>query len=143
APPDSGRPLELARVGFGRGAATLGPRRAHSSSGLGHRPLTAAARVRIPYAPLHRWFDQVTTSIEIEASGPVPSLGDVRIDRAEDPVDIAIAVEADLHFVAPVFALDEFGLEAAQALEHGACSLKTRRPDGQCLQVAQLRPPFG
>ena len=25
--------------------------RAHSSSGLGHRPLTAAARVRIPYAP--------------------------------------------------------------------------------------------
>ena len=31
--------------------ATLGPRRAHSSSGLGHRPLTAAARVRIPYAP--------------------------------------------------------------------------------------------
>jgi hypothetical protein len=32
--------------------ATLGPRRAHSSSGLGHRPLTAAARVRIPYAPL-------------------------------------------------------------------------------------------
>ncbi len=26
--------------------------RAHSSSGLGHRPLTAAARVRIPYAPL-------------------------------------------------------------------------------------------
>src|SRR6185312_17358854 len=26
-------------------------RRAHSSSGLGHRPLTAAARVRIPYAP--------------------------------------------------------------------------------------------
>ena len=32
-------------------AATLGLRRAHSSSGLGHRPLTAAARVRIPYAP--------------------------------------------------------------------------------------------
>ena len=32
--------------------ATLGTRRAHSSSGLGHRPLTAAARVRIPYAPL-------------------------------------------------------------------------------------------
>ena len=29
-------------------------RRAHSSSGLGHRPLTAAARVRIPYAPLQR-----------------------------------------------------------------------------------------
>src|ERR1700688_5152534 len=26
---------------------------AHSSSGLGHRPLTAAARVRIPYAPFH------------------------------------------------------------------------------------------
>ncbi len=26
--------------------------KAHSSSGLGHRPLTAAARVRIPYAPL-------------------------------------------------------------------------------------------
>jgi NAD(P)-dependent dehydrogenase (short-subunit alcohol dehydrogenase family) len=25
--------------------------RAHSSSGLGHRPLTAAARVRIPYGP--------------------------------------------------------------------------------------------
>src|SRR5881396_1089317 len=24
---------------------------AHSSSGLGHRPLTAAARVRIPYGP--------------------------------------------------------------------------------------------
>ena len=35
--------------------ATLTARsRAHSSSGLGHRPLTAAARVRIPYAPLHR-----------------------------------------------------------------------------------------
>src|SRR5215211_2811589 len=33
-------------------AATLSLRRAHSSSGLGHRPLTAAARVRIPYAPL-------------------------------------------------------------------------------------------
>ena len=33
-------------------AATLRARRAHSSSGLGHRPLTAAARVRIPYAPL-------------------------------------------------------------------------------------------
>jgi hypothetical protein len=31
--------------------ATLSHRRAHSSSGLGHRPLTAAARVRIPYAP--------------------------------------------------------------------------------------------
>ena len=31
--------------------ATLGPRSAHSSSGLGHRPLTAAARVRIPYGP--------------------------------------------------------------------------------------------
>ena len=29
-----------------------GPRSARSSSGLGHRPLTAAARVRIPYAPL-------------------------------------------------------------------------------------------
>jgi hypothetical protein len=27
------------------------PRRAHSSSGLGRRPLTAVARVRIPYAP--------------------------------------------------------------------------------------------
>src|SRR5207237_7827772 len=37
-----------------RGAATLSLRRAHSSSGLGHRPLTAAARVRIPYAPLSR-----------------------------------------------------------------------------------------
>src|SRR4051794_6872234 len=35
-----------------RDAATLSLRRAHSSSGLGHRPLTAAARVRIPYAPL-------------------------------------------------------------------------------------------
>src|ERR1700757_4113711 len=33
-------------------SARLPPRRAHSSSGLGHRPLTAAARVRIPYAPL-------------------------------------------------------------------------------------------
>jgi hypothetical protein len=32
------------------GAATIA-RTAHSSSGLGHRPLTAAARVRIPYAP--------------------------------------------------------------------------------------------
>jgi hypothetical protein len=27
---------------------------AHSSSGLGHRPLTAAARVRIPYGPFRR-----------------------------------------------------------------------------------------
>src|SRR5687768_1387178 len=27
---------------------------AHSSSGLGHRPLTAAARVRIPYGPFQR-----------------------------------------------------------------------------------------
>jgi hypothetical protein len=27
---------------------------AHSSSGLGHRPLTAAARVRIPYGPSYR-----------------------------------------------------------------------------------------
>ena len=35
-----------------RGFATLAPRTAHSSSGLGHRPLTAAARVRIPYGPL-------------------------------------------------------------------------------------------
>jgi hypothetical protein len=32
-------------------AATLNRSPAHSSSGLGHRPLTAAARVRIPYAP--------------------------------------------------------------------------------------------
>ncbi len=39
------------RGDLARSAATLGPRRAHSSSGLGHRPLTAAARVRIPYAP--------------------------------------------------------------------------------------------
>jgi hypothetical protein len=31
--------------------ATLPHRTAHSSSGLGHRPLTAAARVRIPYGP--------------------------------------------------------------------------------------------
>ena len=30
------------------------PRRAHSSSGLGRRPLTAVARVRIPYAPPHK-----------------------------------------------------------------------------------------
>ena len=29
----------------------LALRSAHSSSGLGHRPLTAAARVRIPYGP--------------------------------------------------------------------------------------------
>src|SRR5512132_4371274 len=36
---------------LGSAVATLGLRRAHSSSGLGHRPLTAAARVRIPYAP--------------------------------------------------------------------------------------------
>src|SRR5437016_14534725 len=37
-----------------RPAATLTPLfQAHSSSGLGHRPLTAAARVRIPYAPLY------------------------------------------------------------------------------------------
>ena len=33
--------------------ARLSLRRAHSSSGLGHRPLTAAARVRIPYAPFY------------------------------------------------------------------------------------------
>src|SRR5256885_2084239 len=30
--------------GSAQGAATLSPRAAHSSSGLGHRPLTAAAR---------------------------------------------------------------------------------------------------
>jgi hypothetical protein len=41
------------------GAATLSVRRAHSSSGLGHRPLTAAARVRIPYAPFYcSWLGQ-------------------------------------------------------------------------------------
>jgi hypothetical protein len=37
---------------------------AHSSSGLGHRPLTAAARVRIPYGPFYgsqsRGFRMVT-----------------------------------------------------------------------------------
>src|SRR6266542_4484632 len=36
-----------------RRVAKLLFRRAHSSSGLGHRPLTAAARVRIPYAPFY------------------------------------------------------------------------------------------
>ena len=37
---------------LGRGvSATLADATAHSSSGLGHRPLTAAARVRIPYGP--------------------------------------------------------------------------------------------
>jgi hypothetical protein len=36
---------------YGPSFATLALRTAHSSSGLGHRPLTAAARVRIPYGP--------------------------------------------------------------------------------------------
>src|SRR5262245_33195684 len=42
---------EPARRRFGSGSASLHwcLATAHSSSGLGHRPLTAAARVRIPY----------------------------------------------------------------------------------------------
>ncbi len=41
------------RVSVAAALATL-VAAAHSSSGLGHRPLTAAARVRIPYAPYAR-----------------------------------------------------------------------------------------
>ena len=48
--PESGRssagPSSRARIRYPSTSAT-----AHSSSGLGHRPLTAAARVRIPYGP--------------------------------------------------------------------------------------------
>jgi hypothetical protein len=40
-----------ARVPAGALRYTAPRHRAHSSSGLGHRPLTAAARVRIPYGP--------------------------------------------------------------------------------------------
>ena len=49
---DRGRRPGLCPFGDGRplGSATLS-RTAHSSSGLGRRPLTAVARVRIPYAP--------------------------------------------------------------------------------------------
>ena len=48
----SARRPSLTRIG----ARLQWPRHAeaHSSSGLGHRPLTAAARVRIPYAPPQR-----------------------------------------------------------------------------------------
>ena len=48
------RPAERLRpVSGSRGAVRYTPlvATAHSSSGLGHRPLTAAARVRIPYGP--------------------------------------------------------------------------------------------
>jgi hypothetical protein len=82
------------------------------------------------------------TSTEIEASRAVRSFGDVRVDRAKDAADVAVVVEADLHVVAPVCALDEFSLEASKALEHGSCPLKARRSDGQCLQRAHFRPPF-
>ncbi len=82
------------------------------------------------------------TSIEIKASRAVRSFGDVRVDRAKDAADVAVVVEADLHVVAPVFALHEFSLESSKALEHGSCPLKARRPDGQCLQGAHFRPPF-
>ena len=82
------------------------------------------------------------TSIEIKASRAVRSVGDVCVDRAKDAVDVAVVGEADLHVVAPVFALDEFSLEASKALEHGLCPLKARRPDGQCLQGPHFQPPF-
>ena len=81
------------------------------------------------------------TSIEIKASWAVRSFGDVRVDRAKDAADVAVVVEADLHVVAPVFAVHEFSLESAKALEHGSCPLKARRPDGKCLEVAHVRPP--
>jgi hypothetical protein len=42
----------------------------------------------------------------------------------------------------PVFALDEFSVEASKALEHGSCPLKARRPDGECLQGPHFQPPF-
>jgi hypothetical protein len=82
------------------------------------------------------------TSIEIKASRAVRSFGDVRVDRAKHAVDAAVVVEADLHVVAPVFALDDFSLEASKALEYGSCPLKARRPDGHCLRGAHFRPPF-
>src|SRR5690348_6275314 len=54
------------------------PRGAHSSSGLGHRPLTAAARVRIPYAPFGDLAaGDVTTTLE------TPRLT-LRVPRLED-----------------------------------------------------------
>src|SRR5689334_25431375 len=92
-----------------------------------------------PFAPVGpraavlrcRRLDQVMPSIEIKASRAFGSFGDVRVDRAKDAVDVAVVVEADLHVVAPVFVLNEFGFEASKALEHGSCLLKARRPDGQ------------
>jgi hypothetical protein len=40
--------------------------RAHSSSGLGHRPLTAAARVRIPYAPFSvTWLSRFRSTMRV------------------------------------------------------------------------------
>ena len=109
----------------------------------------AAAQPRPPFTPVGlraavlrcRRLDQVTTSIEIKASRAIRSFGDVRVDRAKDAVDVPVVLEADLHVVAPVLVLDEFGLESSKALEHGSCPLKARWPDGQCLQVAHVQPP--
>src|ERR1700747_2547215 len=80
----------------------------------------AGQQVRVAVLRCRR-LDQVITSIEINASRAVRSIGDVRVDRAEDAVDVAVVVEADLHVVAPVVVLDEFSLEVSKGLEQGLC----------------------
>ena len=49
-------------------------RPAHSSSGLGHRPLTAAARVRIPYAPFSVAGQAVLAWLRESFVTPVPKM---------------------------------------------------------------------
>jgi hypothetical protein len=57
-------------------AATIA-RTAHSSSGLGHRPLTAAARVRIPYAPFYRAWPREKPMVT--RSGAPGGVGNARV----------------------------------------------------------------
>src|SRR5207302_4449993 len=70
---------------------------AHSSSGLGHRPLTAAARVRIPYGPFlpagppdSRWalghgLEQIglAVKLELEATRTIATLARVALERVQ------------------------------------------------------------
>jgi MFS family permease len=108
------------------------------SASPGHHPRRSGLRAA---ALGRRGFHQVTTSVEFKASRPVRSFAHVRIDRAKDAVDVAVACESDLHVVAPLFVLDEFGLKVAKTLQHGSCPLKAPRPDRQCLEVAHFRFP--
>jgi hypothetical protein len=77
--------------------------------------------------------------IKSKACRPVRSFAHVRIDRAKDAADVAVACEADLHVVAPVFALDEFGLKAAKTLQHGSCPLKAP-PHRKPTEVLRVEP---